>query len=154
MGIIICAVFNVAFDNKPAAFLGLCSAVFAAVCLVQFIYLYVRAEVQQRDPHLPVLCLFGVKGAVGISLGLGTFVVFLGLGIIDSINHKDLSLPETHYIGSVWAFGIFKWGLTAFLYALKTFRKMSGSHFQPLREHLETGSDDFTNTNNSNIQSS
>jgi len=77
------------FFYRPAAFLGLISSLFATVCLLQCIYLYVRAEVHQQHPHLPLLCLFGVKGAVGISLGLGAFVAFLGLGIADSVNHKS-----------------------------------------------------------------
>lgn len=73
---------------RAAAYLGLASGVFAAVVLVQFIYLFVRAEVQQRPHHFAVLCLFGVKGVLGMSLGIGAFVAFLGLGIIDSIHHK------------------------------------------------------------------
>lgn len=115
LGLVICAVFNVAFDNRlvpaqsdsmvacclycvqyrPAAFLGLASSLFAAICLIQVIYLYVRGEVQQLPPHPPVLCLFGVKGAIGMSLGLGAFVAFLGLGIIDSINHVGEFTSET-----------------------------------------------------------
>lgn len=157
--------------NRAAAFLGLVSAVFAAGCLVLFIYLHVRLEVQQCQPHISVLCVFGVKGAIGISLGVGTFVVFMGLGIIDSINHKgtlvqywfvsvmtysvcaDLSLPRTHYIASVWAFAIFKWGLTAFYYALKTFRKMSRNQFRPLEEPADDVSGGAEDANNNAIQS-
>ena len=63
---------------------------FAAGSLGFIIYLHVRQEVQQSQPHIPVLCVFGLKGAIGISLGVGAFVVFMGLGIIDSINHKGM----------------------------------------------------------------
>ena len=80
--------------HRPAAFLGLVSSLFAAICLAQVIYLYVRGEVQQQPPHLLVLCVFGVKGAIGMSLGIGAFVAFLGLGIIDSINHVGEFLQQ------------------------------------------------------------
>lgn len=133
-------------------------------------------EVKHCRPHLPVLCIFGVTGAIGISLGVGAFVTFMGLGIVDSVNHKgtelmsymhllttiiyficfsDLPLPRTHYIAAVWAFGNFKWGLTAFLYALKTFRKMFRSQFQPLREQLEDECpDEETSRENINTEQS
>jgi hypothetical protein len=75
------------WPSRPAAFLGLVSAVFATGCLVQFIYLHVRLEVSSQQPHLLLLCVFGAKGAIGMSVGIGTFVAFLGLGIIDSVNH-------------------------------------------------------------------
>lgn len=151
VGLAVCAAFNVAFDNRPAAFLGLLSGVLAAVCLLQFLYLHLRVEVQHRLPHVPLLCLFGVLGALGVSLGVGTFVAFLGLGIVDSIDHKDLSLPETHYISTIWAFANFKWGLTAFYYALKTFRKMSRNQFQ-LLENTEENTEE-NGTEDTTIQS-
>ena len=58
----------------------------------------------------------------------------------------DLSLPRTHYIASVWAFAIFKWGLTSFFYALKSFRKMSRNQFRPLDEHADDGGTEDTNS--------
>ena len=55
--------------------------------------------------------------------------------------HTDISLPRTHYIAAVWAFGNFKWGITAFLYALKAFRKMlRQNQFRPLQEEVDEDS--------------
>ena len=78
------------YSLRPAAYLGLASALFATVCLVQFLYLLVRVEIQHLRPHIHAVCVFGVLGSIGISLGIGAFVTFLGLGIIDSINHKGI----------------------------------------------------------------
>ena len=129
---------------RGAAFLGLISSVFALVSLVQYIYVYVWRDSRKHQPHIPVVCVFAVIGVLGISVGLGSTVTFLGLGIVDSINHQGTyvtsrrnvsnsnitssvsvkSLPETYYIGAVWAFGTFKWGLITFLHSLRTLRKL------------------------------
>ena len=42
----------------------------------------------RRAPKGYVLTIFGIIGALGIGLGVGGFVTFLGLGIIDSLNHR------------------------------------------------------------------
>lgn len=74
--------------TRFAGFWGLTSALFAAVTLAVYIYLYVVKERQRRAPKGLVLTAFGIVGAVGIGLGVGGFVAFLGLGIIDSMNHQ------------------------------------------------------------------
>ena len=140
---------------RGAAYLGLCSSVFASLALAGYIYVYVRTERQRQQPHLPAIVVFAVIGAVGISVGVGTVVIFLGLGIVDSVNHvgtycissfhtcfkfqyifflSDLPLTHTHYIASVWAFATFKWGLIVFIHALRTFRKMVRNQFSPLQQ--------------------
>lgn len=50
-------------------------------------YVYVRTDVQQRLTHVPAIGAFALIGAVGIGGGLGATVIFLGLGIVDSVNH-------------------------------------------------------------------
>ncbi len=43
-------------------------------------------------PRVAVLCIFGIVGAVGQGVGLGSLVIFLGLGVIDSVNHRGKSI--------------------------------------------------------------
>ena len=70
----------------------------AVVCLVEFTYLYVTMEVKQSRPLIPVLGVFGIIGAVGMGAGLGTLVTFLGLGIIDNLDHKGKTPNATRSI--------------------------------------------------------
>ncbi len=48
----------------------------------------------------------------------------------------DLNLPRSYFLGCVWAFASFKWGVTAFFYSLKTLRRLyrSGPGFERLHE--------------------
>lgn len=137
IGLIICAVFYKVFDNVAASIFGLISAIFAAVCLAQFIYLYVRVVVCKARPQVPVLCVFGIIGAVGIGVGLGGLATFLGFGIHESVTHTGESLPKSPYIVCVWGFSVFKWGLVAFVYALRNLHKIVRNQFQPLIEEIE-----------------
>lgn len=59
---------------------------FAAVTLAVYIYLYVVKETLRRAPKGYVLTMFGIIGTIGIGVGVGAFVAFLGLGIIDTLN--------------------------------------------------------------------
>ncbi len=49
----------------------------------------------------------------------------------------------------VWGFANFKWGLTAFLYALKTYRKVYESEFYRLREDINGEAEEDTGSQNS-----
>ncbi len=60
---------------------------FAVLSLGQFIYLYVIKEKLRRAPSAVVLTVFGLMGAVGMGVGVGGCVTYLGLGITDSLNH-------------------------------------------------------------------
>ena len=64
------------------------SALLATLTLVQFIYLYVVKERRRNAPNPWVLFVFGVVGSIGIGGGVGGFAAYLGLGILDSINHR------------------------------------------------------------------
>lgn len=79
---------------RAASIFGLISAIFAAVCLAQFIYLYVRVVVCKARPQVPVLCVFGIIGAVGIGVGLGGLATFLGFGIHESVTHTGMLLDS------------------------------------------------------------
>lgn len=69
---------------------GLSSALLATLTLVQFIYLFVVKERQRRVPNPWALFLFGVFGSIGIGAGVGGFAAYLGLGILDTINHRGV----------------------------------------------------------------
>ena len=76
--------------SSPAAVLGMTSALLSLVCLLEFIYLYVMNEHTPpqvfRTFQVPILVVFGAVGAVGVGAGIGSFITFLGLGIIEAIN--------------------------------------------------------------------
>ena len=67
---------------------GLGSALFATLTLLQFIYLYVVKEKKRNAPNPWVLFIFGLAGTVGTGAGVGGFAAYLGLGILDTINHR------------------------------------------------------------------
>lgn len=73
---------------------GFTSAVLAFFTLLQFIYLYVVKERRRKAPNPWVLFVFGLIGAVGLGAGVGGIAAYLGLGIIDSLNHRGTS---THH---------------------------------------------------------
>ena len=46
---------------------------------------------KEKRRHVPnpwVLFVFGVAGSIGIGAGVGGFAAYLGLGILDSVNHR------------------------------------------------------------------
>ena len=67
---------------------------FAAISLVLFIYLYVVYERQRKHPTEVVLAIFGCLGAVGMGVGVGGFIAYLGLGIIDAVTHDGEWQPR------------------------------------------------------------
>lgn len=67
---------------------GLTSALLATLTLVQFIYLFVVKERRRNVPNPWVLFVFGVIGSLGIGAGVGGFAAYLGLGVLDTINHR------------------------------------------------------------------
>lgn len=80
---------------------GLSSALLATLTLVQFIYLYVVKERQRKVPNPWVLFVFGVFGSIGIGAGVGGFAAYLGLGIIDTINHRGTTSSNNYYCGMI-----------------------------------------------------
>ena len=72
--------------SRNAAVWGLCSSLFAAVTLAQFIYLYVRREVRKDAPSQWVLGVFGCLASLAMGAGLGGIAAYLGLGILDSMS--------------------------------------------------------------------
>ena len=82
---------TVVLSPSAASILGLTSALLSLLCLLQFIYLYMMSEHTPPQAchtfQIPILLVFGGVGALGIGAGVGTFITFLGLGIIDSLNH-------------------------------------------------------------------
>lgn len=73
------------FSSRPAAYWGLVSSVFATLALFLFIYLYVVKEVRRKTPSGAVLIFVGIVSSLGIGAGLGGFSVYLGLGIIHTL---------------------------------------------------------------------
>lgn len=71
--------------SRPAAYWGLLSGVFATLSLLLFIYLYVAKEVRKQPPSGTILILLGTVSALGIGAGVGGFCVYLGLGIIHTL---------------------------------------------------------------------
>ena len=67
---------------------GVGSAFFATLTLLQFIYLYIVKDKKRSAPNPWALFVFGLAGSVGIGAGVGGFAAYLGLGILDSINHR------------------------------------------------------------------
>lgn len=77
---------------RHAGFWGLSSAFLAALCMAQFIYLYVIKERYRRAPNAIILAVFGLVAAVGIGVGVGGFTAYLGLGIIQSLNGQGMAM--------------------------------------------------------------
>ena len=76
------------FPHSAASILGLVSAILSVVCLLEFVFLYrvSKGAVTVSSCSTPVVILvaFGVVGVAGIGIGFGSFVAFLGLGIIET----------------------------------------------------------------------
>ena len=71
--------------SRPAAYWGLASSVFATLALCLFIYLYVAKEVRRQPPSGTALIVVGIVSSLGIGAGVGGFSVYLGLGIIHTL---------------------------------------------------------------------
>ena len=56
----------------------------------QFIYLYVIKERYRRAPNAIILAVFGLVAGVAIGVGVGGFIAYLGLGIIQSLNGQGM----------------------------------------------------------------
>ena len=67
---------------------GFTSAVLATLTLIQFIYLYVVKEIRRNVPNPWMLFVFGAIGSLGIGGGVGGFSAYLGLGVLDTLNHR------------------------------------------------------------------
>jgi len=84
------------YPHSSASILGLMSAILSVVCLVEFAFLYRVSEgaarVGSRSTNLAILVAFGIVGVAGIGIGIGSFVAFLGLGIIET-RRKDREFP-------------------------------------------------------------
>ena len=85
---------------RHAAFWGLSSSVFAALSMIQYIYLYNRRYVKGGSPHGLVLCLFGIAGSIAIAIGIGGIGAYLGLGIIDSTSGNGERVCVCVYSGN------------------------------------------------------
>lgn len=55
--------------------------------LLEFVYLYTVKDVKRNVPNLWMLFVFALVGAIGVGAGVGGFATYLGLGIVDTINH-------------------------------------------------------------------
>lgn len=73
--------------SRQAAIWALISSMYSASAIAIFIYLYVVREVKHQPPSRWVLLAFGMLSGVALAASFGAFVAYLGLGIIDSINH-------------------------------------------------------------------
>jgi len=73
------------FPSRPAAYWGLVSSVFATLALCLFIYLYVAKVVRRQPPSGTALIVVGIVSSLGIGAGVGGFSVYLGLGIIHTL---------------------------------------------------------------------
>lgn len=59
---------------------------------MEFVYLYVVKDVKRNVPHPWILFVFGVVGSIGLGAGVGGFIAYLGLGILDTINNRGTCL--------------------------------------------------------------
>ncbi len=87
---------------SPASILGFLSAILSVVCLLEFIFLYLVTDgsisVTSCSTHLVVLVTFGVVGVAGIGIGIGAFIAFLGLGIIEVLDNDRKCKLTSHGI--------------------------------------------------------
>ena len=65
---------------------GLCSSLFAALTISEFLYLYIQKHVKGRRPKEWVLEVFGSIASVGVGAGIGGMATYLGLGIQNSLS--------------------------------------------------------------------
>ena len=72
--------------HRDAAIWGLCSSLFAALTISEFLYLYIQKHVKERRPKEWVLEVFGSIASVGVGAGLGGMATYLGLGIQNSLS--------------------------------------------------------------------
>ena len=64
-------------------------------------------------PNPWALFVFGVFGSIGIGAGVGGFAAYLGLGILDTINHRGNCACvscDTHASGGEWSAKVCVWG--------------------------------------------
>lgn len=85
------------FVCSPAAYWGLVSALFALLTLLLFIYLYITVRPSTKPPLRAVLLLTGVISAVGVAAGVAGFAIYLGLGIVSTLDGDGKPTASTIY---------------------------------------------------------
>ncbi|XP_032239171.2 heme transporter HRG1 [Nematostella vectensis] len=116
LGISACCLFYSKYNNYKVGSLALVSSLFALV----FLHLAISLRNDHRREFTRrKFSIYMVIGVVGTIAGVVSMVVY---GVLGAKHHEKGVDLHGYYLGTVWGFMTFKWGLATFFSAWRSYK--------------------------------